>query len=45
MHLFLTFGVRGEIEPKNGPEGDDRFRGLLKKDYSCQGTYTIIICL
>ena len=38
MHIFITFGVRGEIEPKNVPEGKGRFRGLLKNDFSCQGT-------
>ena len=26
MHIF---GVRGEIEPKNGSEGDGRFRGIV----------------
>ena len=31
MHIFITFGVRGEIEPKNGLKGDRHFRGLLKK--------------
>ena len=31
IHIFCTFGVRGEIEPKNGTEGDGLFQGLLKK--------------
>ena len=22
MHMFITFGIRGEIEPKNSHEGD-----------------------
>ena len=26
MHIITTFGVRGETQPKTGPEGDGRFR-------------------
>ena len=31
MDIITTFGVRGKIEPKNGPEGNGFFGGLLKK--------------
>ena len=38
MDIITTFGVRGKIEPKNGPQRNGFFGGLLKNDYSCQGT-------
>ena len=31
MDIITTFGVRGKIEPKNGPEGIGCLRVLLKK--------------
>ena len=30
IHIVTIFGVRGEIEPKNSPEGNGCLRGLLK---------------
>ena len=31
MDIITTFGVRGKIEPKNGPQSNECFGGLLKK--------------
>ena len=31
MDIITTFGVRGKIEPKNGPQSNGCFGGLLKK--------------
>ena len=31
MDIIITFGVRGKIEPKNGPQRNGFFGGLLKK--------------
>ena len=31
MDIITTFGVRGKIEPKNGPQRNGFFGGLLKK--------------
>ena len=33
MHIVTTFGLRGEIEPKNGPEGNQP-RFLVFCDYT-----------
>ena len=42
MHIFITFGGRGEIEAKNGPEGDGRFRANLKKTITPVGGLQIL---
>ena len=31
MHIITTFGVRGEIEPKNGPKATVAFGAFFKK--------------
>ena len=31
MDIITTFGVRGKTEPKNGPQSNGCFGGLLKK--------------
>ena len=31
MDIITTFGVRGKFDPKNGPQSNGCFGGLLKK--------------